>query len=192
MKNRVIKSIILATLAITTVNASQHTQQTYLQTRPFLSNMPMEQTTWHTQVNKADPDKDNWFGDLGDWGMSFAATGFFQRSNNKENLGYYFGYHANTANENRDYISVTNGGADESIASQNIIHDSGGANLLTGKFFLRPTQETLGLRLDFNHNVDRYFAKLSTPITHVKTGINPNLSKSSMFFGLIFSLMNKS
>lgn len=176
MKQKYLKKlIILSSLSFSIVNAATHTEQTYLQTRPFLSNMPMEYTTWHTQTNKADPDENAWFGDFGDWGMSFQVLGFYQKSNNKENLGRYFGYTGLT--ENTDFYEFTEAAAGNAINVKNIIHNQTDTAALkaTNKFFLRPSQETIGLRLDVNHNVDNFFTKLSIPIIQVKNSISPEV-----------------
>ncbi|KKP24780.1 MAG: hypothetical protein SZ59_C0001G0098 [candidate division TM6 bacterium GW2011_GWF2_28_16] len=163
--NNTIKSIIASTFLFASINAGIETQKTYLQTRPFLSNLPMELTTWHTQINKMKHKK---------WGGSFQAVPFYQESQNEYDLGKYFGYHANTVNEDRDYINVSEAVYDN-IDPRNVIHNSADSAALkaTGKFFLEPKQKTFGVRLDYNHNFKRFYARISTPITSVKSGINP-------------------
>ncbi|MFH1461901.1 MAG: hypothetical protein ABIF12_03075 [bacterium] len=164
MKN-IKKLILLTLLASVTANADTHTQKTYLQTRPFLSNLPMEYSTWHTQVNKKK---------IAPWGGSFQATGFFQKSCNESNLGEYFGYYAQTEGVNRNYINVTDVGIDN-LNPLNIMHNLAAGVDATGKFTLNPSQRTLGLRLDYYQAIKKFFLKISTPITHVENGIHPNV-----------------
>ncbi len=163
--NNKIKLLFIGAFFILGTNAKSKTQKTYLQTRPFLSNLPMELTTWHTQINKTKHKN---------WGVNLQAVSFFQKSTNKSDLGKYFGYHSNTINEDRDYINVSEALYDY-LNPRNLIHNFANVASLkaTGKFFLEPKQETFGVRLDYNHNYKRFYARISTPITHVKTGINP-------------------
>ncbi|MBN2779154.1 MAG: hypothetical protein JXR36_16090 [Bacteroidales bacterium] len=183
MKN--IKFLLLTLLASVTANAGTHTQKTYLQTRPFLSNLPMEYSTWHTQVNKKK---------IAPWGGSFQATGFFQKSCNESNLGEYFGYYANNEEVTRDYIPVGIIADLDSIPARNLFHSQAAANNLSGKFKLSPSQRTLGLRLDYYQAIKKFFLKISTPITHVENGIHPkvigNLTTATVGAGIGQNIMN--
>ncbi len=165
--NKTMKNIIFLSFLVTSINAGTYTNKTYIQTRPFLSNLPMEYAGWHTQVNKKD---------IGSWGGSFQATGFYQGSTEEEELGKYFGYLEQEGNQLiRDYIEVNTGLND--LSSRSLIHNYDNNNnlLATGKFSLRPSQRTLGLRLDYYQNISNFFFKISTPITHVTSGINPEV-----------------
>jgi hypothetical protein len=163
---RKINLLLLAAFITGSLSAGTHTQKTYIQTRPFLSNLPMEYSTWHTQVNK---DK------IGSWGGSFQATGFFQSSQNESNLGTYFGYNPiQDPNGTRDYIPVEVANDADDIPAINIFHNRvPDDNALSGKIQLNPAQRAIGLRLDYYQAFKDFFFKVSTPITHVESGLHP-------------------
>ena len=74
---------LIAMLLITSgLAAKDHTDKTFLMPRPHGVNLAMEKTTWHKQTDIIDDDK---------FGGTIQATGFYDKSDNKKDLGTYFG-----------------------------------------------------------------------------------------------------
>jgi hypothetical protein len=150
--------------------------------------MAMEYTGWHKQWRKM----------LGNrWGGTLQATGFYQASTNKTDLGKYFGkYNSATgptltnpyAGQIQDFIDVRNRPALSAtnnewaflLDSDSIIHDfanNGVGNIaaadrLNVKGTFRPKQTSYGIRLDYHQKLDKlakglYF-KVTAPVVHVK------------------------
>jgi hypothetical protein len=128
------------------------------------------------------------------WGGSLQATGFYQASTNKTDLGKYFGkYNSATGPslnnpyagtiqdfievKNRNVLGTQNNERAFLLDSRDIIHDHGGgitsaSERLHTKGTFRPKQTSYGVRLDYHQKLDKlakglYF-KVTAPIVHVK------------------------
>ena len=177
MKRNVFKYLTLLALCAASAHTKTVTNKTFFMPRSVHNNLAMEYSTWHSQISKKE-DR-NWAG-------SVQATGFFQASTNKSNLGNYFGEFAENQDVLRDYISVV--GEDlitgdpvpardpDGIESQYIFHHMQPVAVqpdIGGKIRFKPYQETYGLRFDYHQNIvkDFYF-KASLPVVNVKNNIS--------------------
>lgn len=171
--------ILFSLLAISTsISPRTYTNKTFLMPRPVLENMAMEYTTWHTQVDK----------DKLKWGGSLQATGFYQKSTNKANIGDYFGFYWDDEDRIVDYINIVTKTDEQpdGIDQYFITHDylmQEEVILPTGKIKFEPNQESYGLRLDYYQAWKRWFLKISTPIVKVKTDLNRFSDNLSYMYG---------
>ena len=164
--------IIISITTFSTILARTHTNRTFLTPRSQLDNMAMEYTTWHTQIGQ----------EKLKFGGSIQATGFFQKSTNKSNLGQYFGYYAEREDVIRDYISIipavdaNSPTIDETdnIPSGYIVHNNNRdpETAFNGKTIFKPTQQVYGVRLDYHQTFfNDFFFKAAFPIVEVKNSV---------------------
>ena len=175
MKKNILKYLTLLALCATSAHTKTVTNKTFFMPRSVHNNLAMEYSTGHSQISE----KEN-----RNWGGSIQATGFFQASTNKSNLGQYFGEYAENEEVLRDYISVVGqetGGAylpaadPDGIQSKYIFHHMYNAEEsdLSGKIRFKPYQEIYGLRLDYHQNlVKNFYFKASLPVANVKNNIS--------------------
>ncbi|MCF7899359.1 hypothetical protein K9L05_01790, partial [Candidatus Babeliales bacterium] len=104
-KSKFILSSLFLCLLYPNLFGKTHTNKTFLTPRNVSQNIPLEFSTWRTQLFKTKKDKIK---------GSFQAATFYQKSTNKSDLGKYFGIYASTAGENRNYLNVDHSGAAKS------------------------------------------------------------------------------
>ena len=101
----------LLLIVLLSSNLYAHTNKTFLAGRPVGVNLPMEGTTWHTQINKPN-------GNDNKVGASLQVTGFFQENTNDTALGKYFGF------ENKRTINIGNADdEDVDVDKRHFLHD---------------------------------------------------------------------
>ena len=177
MKNKILFSLALCSLCSGAIFAKNYTNKTFMTPRPQLTNMAMEYTTWHTKIDK-----------LKKFQPAFQVTGFYQSSQNKRNVGEYFGYYAKYAQEVRDYISMidTDDTAvkshPDSIKSNFIFLSSD--NDAKGDIQFKPSQDAYGLRIDYYQSLRRFFFQAALPIVDIKNKMNTsNIGVPEAFTG---------
>ena len=182
---KLVYGLLAVLVSIGCVSAKTYTNKTFLATRSHNDNMAMEYTGWHKQCRKM----------LGKrWGGSLQATGFYQASTNKTDLGKYFGkYNSATgptaknpyAGQIQDFIDVRDRPVPSAINNEAaflldpdyMIHDYRGniGSTLKVKGTFRPKQTSYGIRLDYHQKLDKlakglYF-KVAAPIVHIKNDL---------------------
>jgi|SaaInlLV_10m_DNA_2_1039722.scaffolds.fasta_scaffold00173_26 hypothetical protein len=168
------KKIIVA-LAATSLIASSiysvtHVNKTFLLPRSVSDNLATQFSTWHDQTKRKDENK---------WNGTMQVVPFFQKSDNKKDLGKLFGI-TNRSVNNRidDYMEISDTADDSHFYTNDIIHfwmDSDSANMFD-KITLRPDQKSFGVHVSYYQNLDILFKglffKVDMPIAHVKTSLN--------------------
>lgn len=147
--------------------ASKYSDKTYFSTRPQLTNLTMQQATWHTNLYKKSNAKYN---------GSIQIVPFYQESTNKSNVGKYFGFDWGGTRGQENIISVAPADATKVFESRRILHNYNGANTLAAQYSMNPYQEVLGARIDYNQDLDRildglYF-RISTSFVEVKNNFD--------------------
>jgi len=82
--NKLGKSLLAASLMVGAANAASSVNKTYLAGRPVGVNLPMEGTTWHSQVHMPEGNEEK-------FGGSFQMVGFYQENTNEKDIGRYLG-----------------------------------------------------------------------------------------------------
>ena len=171
---RFIPGLLAALVVFSPVAAKVYTNKTFLAPRSNNMNLAMEYTTWHKQTSLV-PDKK--------FGGTIQATGFYEESDNKKDLGQYFGVcNYDNGNTKDDFIRAYPTGTTPSQplhwSSDFLFHTFGVANALktlNDKIVWRPSREAYGVRLDYHQKLDKVlkglFFKVALPIVHVKTSM---------------------
>jgi hypothetical protein len=154
---------LISTTIFLNVNATTHTNKTFLMPRSHNPNLAMEYTTWHDQIKRKDDDMFN---------GTIQAVPFYQKSNNKKDLGQYFSISNRTYSDRiDDYIEVSDVETSH-LTVGDIIHYYPNDYPVLGKITFRPYQESCGVRLDYHQKLDKFvnglFIKINMPIVSVK------------------------
>ena len=168
---RILKSLVIVSLAFSSLYSATHSKKTFLQPRAVGFNLPMELTTWHdhifytpTTLSKEDG---------GMWKSHFQITPFYQASVKSNDVGKYFGI---GNGKNNFKIGERPGVEDVEVINQAFIHNQARnwnyAVNPYGDFYLDPKQEAFGVRLDFfqflEHPFKKTFFKASVPFVRVE------------------------
>ncbi|MCK4517728.1 hypothetical protein KAT92_03060 [Candidatus Babeliales bacterium] len=181
---RLIIGMLAALVACGSVSPKTYTNKSFFTPRNHLTNIAMEQTTWHKQTALIDEDK---------FGGSVQATGFYEASENQGDLGKFFGV-KNYWNGNSidDFIEVEQWAANGAnsfthLYAEDVFHrwtaSSPAApwyvtnpSKLADRIKLRPYRDSYGIRLDYHQKLDKIvdglFFKVSLPLVHVKTSLD--------------------
>lgn len=174
------KKILVSLAAISFIGGTASpaaSNKTFLATRPMGVNLAMEGTTWHTQINLPDDNKDK-------FGGSLQVVGFYQENTNEEDLGKYFGF-----NSERTLFVGRNGDAGVDIDKRQLLHDSQASRNadpvstnFTGSINLDMKHEAAGIRIDYYQGLDGlikglYF-KVRAPIIWQENTSNLGLTGS--------------
>jgi hypothetical protein len=187
---RFIPGLLAALMIFSSVTAKVYTNKTFLTPRSNNMNLAMEYTTWHKQTSLV-PDKK--------FGGSIQATGFYEESDNKRDLGKYFGVtNYDNGNSVDDFIRVYPTGSNPAQprhwSSDFIFHTynvSDNLKTLNDKIVWRPSREAYGVRLDYHQKLDKIlkglFFKVALPIVHVKTSMGWSSTATVGLTGTNFS-----
>jgi hypothetical protein len=174
---RFIHGLLIALLAFGSVSATIYTDKSYLKSRSNGMNLAMEKTTWHQQVALIDKHK---------FGGTIQATGFYERSEDGNDLGKYFGT-SNWLNDNREaenFITVvpndTGAPLPYNLTAADVLvygfTPSAHQETLAQKITFAPHREAYGLVLDYHQKLDKLlkglFFQVKLPIVHVKTSMD--------------------
>jgi hypothetical protein len=170
MKKKLLVGLLLLPLLCTPAQPKSYTNKTFMMPRSVLDNLPLQVSSWHTQVMKQDKNK---------FAGSIQAVGFYQASDNKSNLGKYFGYYAKQEEKKRDYISVAPltdpnniDFTSDDIPVIYIYHDPDlNPTIFGGQIKFKPSQEVYGVRLDYYQNLHSFYFKVDLPIVEVKNSM---------------------
>ncbi len=167
MKKLLYSFVVLCVLCSTAMPKT-YSNKTFLMPRDQLNNLPMEYTTWHKNLYR----KSNTL-----YNGTFQIVPFYQESDNKSDIGKYFGFDRGGTTGIVNQISVDEEGEGALLENGFIIHDhnTGGGNLnATYKF--DPYQEVFGARLSLNQDLDAIldglFFRINTPIVKVRNDMN--------------------
>jgi len=165
-----------AAAGLSSLNANTfiYSQKNFMANRPALVNAPLEYQLWHDHAY-----------DLRLEGLrtSVQAVAYYQKSQQADDLGAYFGVNKSNSFKVGTTNDVATGVAD--IDGTLLIHQNGiaPANQLSGTETFSPYQEKYGLRLDYfqdiTHRSCKLFFRASAPIEHVATSMNPSFSAST-------------
>jgi len=172
---RIVHGLLAALILVGSMSAKTYTDKTFLMPRSHNMNIAMEYTTWHKQTALIDEDK---------FGGTVQATAFYEKSNNKTDLGQYFGV-CNYLNGNSkdDFVTIIPqfGVATQPwhLTGNYVFHTptiaTAPPRVLADKLCWRPYRESYGVRLDYHQKLDKVlkglFFKVSMPIVHVKTSM---------------------
>ena len=165
-KGEVMRKYLFLLVMLFSVNlsATKYFSKNYLSTRPAGVNLPMQYTTWHTNLYR----KPDAF-----YNGSIQIVPFYQESNNKTELGKYFGFDWGALRGIENIISVAPADSTKVFASRKIIHSHDNPkNTLLASYYMHPDQIVWGARFDYNQDLDKildglYF-RLSIPIVEVE------------------------
>jgi len=187
---KLVYSVLVALVIFGSVDAKVYTNKTFLMPRSHNENLAMEYTGWHKQFREIDENR---------WGGTFQATGFYQASTNKTDLGKYFGMYNNATGPNvtnpyagqiMDFIfsnlfypqgaSTTNNEVAFLPDASFMIHDATislvKADYWDVKATFRPKHTSYGVRFDYHQKLDKLakglFFKVTVPVVHVKHDMN--------------------
>ena len=167
-------------------SAKTYSKKTFLAPRAIGTNLPMELTTWHELAYQKLDKKagHSIFSHL-------AMTPFYQGSDNKDDVGEYFGI----GNDKNNFVVGAAGATGTEVVGTNLIHDYGlSVPALAGTVTFNPSQEIWGARFDyfqsFGHPCAGLFFKASMPVVYVKNNVDINVddSQSIKVGGKEFSL----
>ena len=169
---RLIHGILVAMVLVSPLAAKVYSDKTFLMPRSHNPNLAMEYTTWHKQFALIDDKK---------FGGTVQATGFYEKSNNKTDLGKYFGvcnyYNGNCIDDFIAVVPYSTSADPKHVTAPFIFHRdySPSERTLADKLTWRPYRESYGIRLDYHQKLDKFlkglFFKVSAPIVHVKTSM---------------------
>jgi hypothetical protein len=168
-------SLLLFTLLFAgNISAAKYSDKTYLSTRPQISNLALQQTTWHTNLYRRPDAKYN---------GTFQVTPFYQASTESTELGKYFGFDWGGTRGKENIISVRPevqedadpNGLVKVYNARYIIHNYDAVDTLAADYYMRPEQTIWGARFDYHQDLDKildglYF-RISTPLVEVKNRI---------------------
>jgi len=174
---KIILGLVVSALFLGAIHTKTYSDRTFLMPRDQITNLAMEYTTWHQNLyRKADTL----------YNGTIQIVPFYQESNNKTDIGKYFGFNRGGTTGIENAISV--GAADDFKIegttnlknSAYIIHNRDeGVSALTSKYSFRPYQEVYGARLSYYQDLDGLldglFFKLNTPFVHVQNNMNISL-----------------
>jgi len=167
----IIKSALITSLAFATINAVDHTNQTFMMSRPTLADLPMEYTSFNELISRKDEAK---------FGGNFQAVAFYKNSLDGQDFGKAF--LVNHKNPITFRASPTNDNKVSTVCDVDlfyIIHQMGlttqdQANAAVGNttLELNPEEKTYGIRLDYHQDLDRLikglYLKTALAIVHVR------------------------
>lgn len=160
-------TIVYSSIKVSNATVAKYSDKTYMSVRPQTVNLPMQQTTWHTNPSKESNEK---------YKVTLQIIPFYQASENSSNIGKYFGFDwaGNRGKEN--IISVATDDATKVFRSRNIIHSNNGRNNdLVANYRMNPKQNVSGAQLDYyqelNRIVNGLYFRISTPLVKVKNKI---------------------
>ncbi|MFC1894636.1 hypothetical protein ACFLYH_01665 [Candidatus Dependentiae bacterium] len=168
-------SLMAFGLFLGSINSKTHSDKTFLMPRDQISNLAMEYTTWHRNLHKK-PDT------LYNGTIQFVP--FYQKSDNKTDIGKYLGFDRGSGIGIVNEISVDNpvaagqsSGLDNMKNPAYMFHNRGtGAYLLNSKYSFHPYQEIYGIHLNYQQDLDGIldglFLKIKTPIVNVKNSMD--------------------
>ncbi|MBD3273015.1 hypothetical protein GF385_01535 [Candidatus Dependentiae bacterium] len=175
---RKLSLLLVLSFFISNVYAVKYSDKSYLSVRPHLTNLAMQQTTWHTNLYRRPDAKYN---------GTIQIVPFYQESDNKTDIGKYFGFDWGGTRGIENIISVESpdpavgpNGTNRVFSALYIIHDRAGsiaaADRIQARYEMKVYQEVLGARLDYHQDLDKildglYF-RVSTPIVEVKNHFN--------------------
>lgn len=152
------------------LSAKTYSKKTFLAPRAVGTNLPMELTTWHELAYQKLEKKHGHsiFSHL-------TMTPFYQASDNKDDVGEYFGI----GNGKNNFTIGVDGTAD--ISGYLFIHDALSASApVGGTVKFDPKQEIWGARFDyfqsFSHPFGGLFFKASMPVVYVKNNVGMSIS----------------
>lgn len=160
----------------TQLSAKTHSKKTFLAPRAVGTNLPMELTTWHELAYQKLDKKagHNIFSHL-------LMTPFYQASDNKDDIGEYFGINGKNHFMVGSQAAFYAGNAD--VIGGYLIHDFAVAESpLAGKVTFNPKQDIWGVRFDyfqsFGHPFGGLFFKASMPVVYVQNDVEMHISDS--------------
>ena len=169
---KILQGLLATALVATSLSAKTYSSKTFLMPRSDNPNLAMEYTTWHRQIKLHDEDK---------FGGTIQAVPFYEESDNKKDLGKYFGIYNRIRNNQIDDFIMVDDNDGSHLYTNDIIHfysvdayDSttfANANM-SEKIQFRPYRTAYGVRLDYHQKLDMLldglFLKVDAPIVHVK------------------------
>lgn len=174
---RFVHGLLITLLLCGSLGAKTYSDKSFLMPRPHGVNLAMESTTWHKQTALIDENK---------FGGTVQVTGFYDKSNNKKELGQYFGVCNYDNSTIDDFITVVPVWANASqpmhVEAPFIFHTpsfatspKSGLRTLADKLTWKPYRESYGIVLDYHQKLDKLlkglFFKVKVPLVHVKTSL---------------------
>lgn len=168
---KLIIGLCALTLCFSSLLATTFSDKTFLMPRSVMFNLPMEYTTWHTQINRMSNSEYN---------GTVQVVPFYQRSTNETAIGKYFGFdwagEAGLGIVNQIGVSLN----DDTILKypRDVIHDYNDARhgTLAANYKFEPYQTVWGARLSYQQDLDKLldglFFRINAPIVSVKNNIN--------------------
>ncbi len=157
------------------LSAKTYSKKTFLAPRAVGTNLPMELTTWH-ELSYQKLEKKNGHNIF----SHLVMTPFYQASNNKDDVGEYFGIGNGTNSFVVGSAADFNAG-NADIVGTDLIHDYVNETL-AGTVAFSPKQETWGVRFDyfqsFGHPFGGLFFKASMPVVYVKNNVDMGVANS--------------
>jgi len=170
---RMIKAFLTVSIFFTNITLfADYSDKNFMLPRDQISNLALKHSTWHTFFNKK-PD--------GKYSGTIQISPFYQKSNNKTDIGKFFGF-INEKKDNRrqNYIGVDpTDNTEYLLLTDDIIHNfdqTAAKRTLNARIKFEPYQTVYGVRLDYHQDLDELlnglFFQINTPLVHVKTNMN--------------------
>ncbi|MCK4651136.1 hypothetical protein KAT08_03090 [Candidatus Babeliales bacterium] len=175
MVRKVALSLTAAALLVGAVSGKTYSDKTFLMPRSQLSNIPLEHTIWHKNLHRKADSRYN---------GTIQVVPFYQESEDKKNIGKYFGFYwaEDTANDITagivNEIGVSPAGTAEKrlFRGNQIIHSHTAVVPLRANYKFEPDQKIYGARLFYHQDLDRIlnglFLRFNAPIVDVKNDMN--------------------
>ncbi len=154
--NKIVKSLLVAAVAISAQNVSAHTNKTYMATRnQALRNLPLEMTTTKERTVAKLEDR---------FGGTISATGFYGQNTKKDETGKYFGVNSKNEIKLGDAAAVAAKTAD--LVSTTIIN----APASTETIKIAPEVIDYGVNLGWYQDLSKICSglnlKVAVPVEH--------------------------
>ncbi|MBD3231924.1 hypothetical protein GF322_04665, partial [Candidatus Dependentiae bacterium] len=164
---KILQGLIFACIFFSSVFSKTYSDKTFLMPRDQITNLPMEYTTWHMNIyRKADTF----------YNGTVQVVPFYQKSDNKTDVGKYFGFDRGGTTGIVNQISVGTTAANQLLDNRFILHHYNAANTLDATYKFEPYQEIFGARLSWNQDLDGIlnglFFRINTPLVKVKNDMN--------------------
>lgn len=185
MVRKVALSLTAAALLVGAVSGKTYSDKTFLMPRSQLSNIPLEHTIWHKNLHRKADSRYN---------GTIQVVPFYQESEDKKNIGKYFGFYwaEDTANDitagivNEIGVSPVGPAEKRVFTPEDVIHNFnydnwvagivGAAGTLTTNYSFMSDQKIYGARLSYHQDLDRIldglFVRFNAPIVEVRNDMN--------------------
>jgi hypothetical protein len=166
---KIFSSLFLTALCLTNTRAATYSNKTFLTPKPVGVNMAMEYSTWH-KILFLNPEENQ-------FGSNFQITGFYQESDNRTDLGKYFGV------EKKHKFIIGDDEAKNEVFYGYIFHETIPTPNSKGTIKFDPKQIAYGARIDYyqdlNFIIKGLYIKANLPFVKIENNIDMDIFDTS-------------